>query len=81
PFCVGFAAESENLAEYAEQKRCLKKLPLLVGNLAQRAIGSDDNELVLFDDSGSHVLPRADKLTLARLLMQHIAQYYEGANK
>ena len=81
PFCVGFAAESENLAEYAEQKRRAKKLPLLVGNLAQQAIGSDDNELILFDDSGSHALPRADKLTLARLLIQHIAQRYEGASK
>lgn len=78
PFCVGFAAESENLAEYAEQKRRAKKLPLLVGNLAQQAIGSDDNELTLFDDSGSHTLPRADKLTLARLLMQHIAQSTGG---
>jgi phosphopantothenoylcysteine decarboxylase/phosphopantothenate--cysteine ligase len=81
PFCVGFAAESERLAEYAEQKRRAKKLPLLVGNLAQQAIGSDDNELVLFDDSGSHALPRAGKLTLARLLMQHIAQRYKGANQ
>ncbi|MDP2144166.1 MAG: bifunctional phosphopantothenoylcysteine decarboxylase/phosphopantothenate--cysteine ligase CoaBC [Gallionella sp.] len=80
PFCVGFAAESENLAEYAELKRRAKKLPLLVGNLAQQAIGSDDNELILFDDDGSHPLPRADKLTLARLLMQHIAQRYKGAN-
>jgi phosphopantothenoylcysteine decarboxylase/phosphopantothenate--cysteine ligase len=79
PFCVGFAAETENLAEYAERKRLLKKLPLLVGNLAQNAIGSDDNELVLFDESGSHALPRADKLTLARLLMQHIAQRYKEA--
>lgn len=74
PFCVGFAAESENLAEYAEQKRRAKKLPLLVGNLVQQAIGSDDNELVLFDDSGRQTLPRADKLTLARLLLQRIAQ-------
>ena len=81
PFCVGFAAESENLAEYAKQKRRAKKLPLLVGNLAQQAIGNDDNELVLFDDSGSHILPRADKLTLARQLMQHIALRYKGAGK
>ncbi|MBI5430754.1 MAG: bifunctional phosphopantothenoylcysteine decarboxylase/phosphopantothenate synthase [Nitrosomonadales bacterium] len=79
PFCVGFAAESENLAEYAEQKRRAKKLPLLVGNLVQQAIGSDDNELVLFDDSGRQTLPRADKLTLARLLMQRIAQRKKGA--
>lgn len=78
PFCVGFAAESENLMEYAEQKRRAKKLPLLVGNLAQQAIGSDDNELVLFDDSGSHTLPRADKLTLARQLMHYITPLVSG---
>lgn len=78
PFCVGFAAESENLAEYAEAKRRAKKLPLLVGNLAQQAIGSDDNELTLFDASGSHTLPRAAKLTLARQLIQHIAQQLTG---
>ncbi len=78
PYCVGFAAESCNLAEYAEQKRRAKKLPLLVGNIAQQAIGSDDNELILFDEAGMHPLPRADKLTLARLLIQQIAQRYEG---
>ena len=78
PFCVGFAAESENLSEYAEQKRRAKKLPLLVGNLAQQAIGSDENELILFDDGGMQTLPRADKLTLARQLMRHIAQRGEG---
>jgi len=74
PFCVGFAAESENLHEYAEQKRRAKKLPLLAANLAQQAIGADDNELVLFDDAGEHRLPRADKLTVARALLQHIVQ-------
>jgi len=81
PFCVGFAAESENLVEYAEQKRRAKKLPLLVGNLVQQAVGSDDNELVLFDDSGRQTLPRADKLTLARQLMQRIAQRNNGVLK
>jgi phosphopantothenoylcysteine decarboxylase/phosphopantothenate--cysteine ligase len=72
PFCVGFAAESEKLRENATAKRRAKKIPLLAANLAHQAIGSDDNELVLFDDGGEHVLPRADKLTLARQLMQHI---------
>ncbi len=76
---MGFAAESENLMEYAEAKRRAKKLPLLVGNLAQQAIGNDDNELTLFDESGSHTLPRTDKLTLARQLIQHIAQQIKGA--
>jgi len=72
PFCVGFAAESENLRAYAAQKRAAKKLPLLAANLAQEAIGADDNELILFDDAGEHLLPRADKLTQARALLIHI---------
>ena len=77
PFCVGFAAESENLREYAEQKRLAKKLPLLAANLAQHAIGADDNELILFDDAGEHCLPRADKLTLARALLIHATTLYQ----
>lgn len=81
PFCVGFAAESQNLVEYAEQKRRAKKLPLLVGNLAQTAIGSDDNELLLFDDTGCHALPKADKLSLARQLLQHIQSMLPSSHK
>jgi phosphopantothenoylcysteine decarboxylase / phosphopantothenate---cysteine ligase len=81
PFCVGFAAETENLIEHAEQKRRAKKLPLLVGNLVQQAVGSDDSELVLFDDSGRHTLPRADKLALARQLMQHVAKQQQETLK
>ncbi|HEY9099232.1 MAG TPA: bifunctional phosphopantothenoylcysteine decarboxylase/phosphopantothenate--cysteine ligase CoaBC [Thiobacillus sp.] len=73
PFCVGFAAETENLLEYAEAKRIRKKLPLLVGNLAQHTLGQDAAELVLFDDQGQHPLPRANKLTQARYLIRHLA--------
>ena len=76
PFCVGFAAESHNLHEYAKTKRKTKKIPLLAANLVQQAIGADDNELILFDDAGEHVLPRADKLTLARALLQHMVKLY-----
>ena len=73
PFCVGFAAETERLAEHAEAKRLKKKLPLLVGNLAQDTLGQDTAELVLFDDRGAHPLPRADKSTQARHLIHHLA--------
>ncbi|MEQ1532249.1 MAG: bifunctional phosphopantothenoylcysteine decarboxylase/phosphopantothenate--cysteine ligase CoaBC [Sideroxydans sp.] len=76
PFCVGFAAESEKLREHATEKRKKKNIPLLAANLAQNAIGSDDNELLLFDDAGEHLLPRADKLTLARALLQHTTMLY-----
>ncbi len=74
PFCVGFAAESDNLHEYAEAKRKRKKLPLLAANLVQTAIGSNDNELILFDDNGVHSLGRQPKDALARQLIQHIAK-------
>jgi phosphopantothenoylcysteine decarboxylase/phosphopantothenate--cysteine ligase len=80
PFCVGFAAESENLHAYAEQKRRAKKLPLLAANLAQHAIGADDNELILFDAAGEHRLPRTDKLTLARALLLHATTLYKKGN-
>ncbi|MDP2761043.1 MAG: bifunctional phosphopantothenoylcysteine decarboxylase/phosphopantothenate--cysteine ligase CoaBC [Sideroxyarcus sp.] len=76
PFCVGFAAESEKLREHAAAKRRKKNIPLLAANLAQDAIGSDDNELLLFDAAGEHRLPRTDKLTAARALLQHAATLY-----
>lgn len=80
PFCVGFAAESEKLREHATEKRKKKNIPLLAANLAQSAIGSDDNELMLFDDTGEHALPRADKLTLARALLRHATSLYLKGN-
>ena len=74
PFCVGFAAETENLEEYAQAKRRKKGIPLLAANLAQEAFGQDDNALTLFDDAGKHALPRAPKIVLARQLIAHIAE-------
>ncbi|HUX24082.1 MAG TPA: bifunctional phosphopantothenoylcysteine decarboxylase/phosphopantothenate--cysteine ligase CoaBC [Burkholderiales bacterium] len=74
PFCVGFAAETENLEAYAEAKRRRKKVPLLAANLAQHAFGAEDNQLILFDDAGRHELPRASKIALARALIAHIAR-------
>ncbi len=74
PYCVGFAAESENLLENGRSKREKKGVPLLVGNIGHQTFGRDDNELVLFDITGSHPLPRADKLSLARTLVAEIAR-------
>jgi phosphopantothenoylcysteine decarboxylase / phosphopantothenate---cysteine ligase len=73
PFCVGFAAESHEVLGQAEDKRRRKKLPLLVANRVQDALGSDDNEVALLDDDGAHPLPRMDKLALARRLVAEIA--------
>lgn len=81
PFCVGFAAETENLEKNAAAKRNKKKLPLLVANLAQDAIGSDENELILLDDEGKHVLPKTAKIAQARRLMTHIHLLYDKLKK
>jgi phosphopantothenoylcysteine decarboxylase/phosphopantothenate--cysteine ligase len=74
PYCVGFAAESENLLEHGVAKRAKKNIPLLVGNIGHQTFGKDDNELVLFDDAGHHALPRASKDVLATLLVAEIAR-------
>jgi phosphopantothenoylcysteine decarboxylase/phosphopantothenate--cysteine ligase len=73
PFCVGFAAETEHLLEYAEAKRQLKKLPLIVANLAGEALASDENRVTLLDKNGAHSLARAPKTEVAKLLLTHIA--------
>lgn len=73
PYCVGFAAESENLLQYGAEKRVRKNIPLLVGNIGHHTFGQDDNELVLFDVHGHTLLPRNDKQALARQLIAAIA--------
>ncbi|OZI61254.1 bifunctional phosphopantothenoylcysteine decarboxylase/phosphopantothenate--cysteine ligase CoaBC [Bordetella genomosp. 11] len=78
PWCVGFAAETEDLAAHAEAKRRRKGVPLLVGNLAHRVMDLDDTELVLFDESGMHPLPPAAKLDAARRLVAEIAARLPG---
>ena len=73
PFCVGFAAESQDVARLGEEKRRRKKLAMLVANRAQDAMGADDNEVTILDAQGAHPLPRMDKLALARRLVAEIA--------
>jgi phosphopantothenoylcysteine decarboxylase/phosphopantothenate--cysteine ligase len=77
PYCVGFAAESEKLLEFGAAKREKKGIPLLVGNIGHHTFGQDENSIVLFDDSGHTVLPRAPKLALARQLVSEIAKRLE----
>lgn len=77
PYCVGFAVETDNLNEHLNHKRLNKKVPLFIGNLAQDAIGTDTNTVILCDADGLHALPRLPKLTLARQLVREIAQRIE----
>jgi phosphopantothenoylcysteine decarboxylase / phosphopantothenate---cysteine ligase len=74
PYCVGFAAESHEVVRHAREKRLRKGVPLIVANHGPATFGQDDNALVLVDDAGETEMPRADKLTLARSLVQDIAR-------
>lgn len=73
PWCVGFAAESEDLLRHARAKLQHKGVPLMVANHGPSAFGCDDNTLLLVDAEGERELPRGDKLSLARQLVHEMA--------
>jgi len=74
PFCVGFAAESEDVEANARAKRRKKNIPLIAANRAQDAFGKDTNALTLIDAQGEHRLASAPKIVLARQLIEHITK-------
>lgn len=74
PFCVGFAAETQDLLKHAEAKRLAKKLPLLVANLVGESMGQDDATVTLLDNNGMHALPRANKMVIASEILAHLSQ-------
>ena len=73
PFCVGFAAESEHVIEHASQKRISKKLPLIVANEVS-AMGSNDNEVTLIDETGTYPLKPSTKTKVAYLILEHMSK-------
>ena len=73
PFCVGFAAETQDLLKHAEIKRQIKKLPLLIANLVGESMGKDDATVTLLDNNGVHPLIRAPKIEVAVSILQHLA--------
>ena len=74
PYCVGFAAESTDLEKHADEKRQRKGIPMIVGNIGPDTFGSDLNQLLVIDDGGSKKIAKAEKLQLARQLIQLIAK-------
>lgn len=77
---VGFAAETQNVEEYARQKRQQKQLDLICANdvsLADNGFNSDNNALHLFDAFGDVRLPHSSKLELSHRLLDEILQRYE----
>ena len=80
-YCVGFAAESQDLLANAEAKRRRKGVPLLVGNIGPATFGQDDNALLLVDAQGTRELPHASKRVLAQQLVAEIARRVAGAGE
>ena len=74
PYCVGFAAETHDLEKHAQEKRVRKGIPLLVGNIGPETFGSDENELLLVEENETTTTGKANKLSLARQLIQHISK-------
>ena len=81
PFCVGFAAETQNLIAQAEQKRLRKKLPLLVANLVNESMGQDEANITLLDNQGAYPLPKASKDVLATQLLTHLSHMLNNKTK
>lgn len=78
PFTVGFAAETENLDEYARGKLVDKQLDLIAANKVGDDLGFDteDNALILYWADGRRELEHAPKERLARELITIIADRY-----
>ncbi len=76
PLCVGFAAESENVVANAQAKRTAKGVAMIIANLAQDALASNDAELHLVDADEVRTLPRAPKLPQAREIVAALAKRF-----
>ncbi|WP_114690064.1 bifunctional phosphopantothenoylcysteine decarboxylase/phosphopantothenate--cysteine ligase CoaBC [Polynucleobacter necessarius] len=74
PYCVGFAAESTDLEKHADEKRKRKGIPVIVGNIGPDTFGSDLNQLLVIDSAGSKKIAKAEKIQLARQLIQLVAK-------
>jgi phosphopantothenoylcysteine decarboxylase/phosphopantothenate--cysteine ligase len=81
PFLVGFAAETDDVADYAQDKLRRKGLDMIAANQVGAGMGIEvaDNALQVFWPGGSQSLPRAAKQELARDLVASIAQRYRAS--
>ncbi|MBU1308507.1 MAG: bifunctional phosphopantothenoylcysteine decarboxylase/phosphopantothenate--cysteine ligase CoaBC [Gammaproteobacteria bacterium] len=79
PFTVGFAAETQNVLQYAKDKLARKKLDLICANdvsKAEHGFNSDNNAVTLLWHSGELALPAQAKASLAKAILQHIHSQY-----
>ncbi|WP_373370592.1 bifunctional phosphopantothenoylcysteine decarboxylase/phosphopantothenate--cysteine ligase CoaBC [Pectobacterium parmentieri] len=84
PYVVGFAAETQNVEEYARQKLARKKLDLICANnvsLSGHGFNSETNALHLFWQDGDTPLPQCDKRLLGQKLIDEIISRYDEKNR
>ncbi|AIL32801.1 bifunctional phosphopantothenoylcysteine decarboxylase/phosphopantothenate--cysteine ligase CoaBC [Basilea psittacipulmonis] len=76
PYCVGFAAETNDLFEHAQAKLTRKKIPMIIANLSQDAMNLPHTDVwVLTENEKIHLHP-GPKLAVARNLINIIAEHY-----
>lgn len=73
PYCVGFAAETNDLERHAAEKRVNKNIPMLVANLGPDTFGLDENELLVVEEKVQQRFARSNKLDLSRQLISLIS--------
>ncbi|PLK58763.1 bifunctional phosphopantothenoylcysteine decarboxylase/phosphopantothenate synthase [Candidatus Palibaumannia cicadellinicola] len=84
PYVVGFAAETKNIEQYAQQKRIDKKIDLICANdvsCGSQGFNSDNNALRLFWQDGETMLALSEKTLLAQQLLDLIVSRYDEKNR
>ena len=74
PYCVGFAAETDNLIDNARAKLYRKNVPLIVANLVSDAMNQETNAVVFVERDAATPLAKATKEHIAQALIAKIAQ-------
>lgn len=69
PYCVGFAAETNDLEQHAIEKRIKKNIPMLIANIGPDTFGLDENELLVIEEKKQQRFARSNKLDLSRQLI------------
>ncbi|ULJ63873.1 bifunctional phosphopantothenoylcysteine decarboxylase/phosphopantothenate--cysteine ligase CoaBC [Wielerella bovis] len=78
PFCVGFAAESENVLTHARIKREKKGIPMLVANQVSDAMGKPTNIITILDDENETSLPEMDKDQVAAAIVARMVSIWQN---
>ena len=74
PFCIGFAAETQNMVDHGKKKLLAKNIPLLIANHGPSTFGEDHNQITLIDAQGETHIGPADKLSLARDVIREVSK-------